>query len=446
MKRIFIFITLLIILFPAVCFTFNIDRGEIEFYINNISRINYYEHLKIDFNIHPFEKIKINFSIANRLKNFTSVTDIQVLVWKIGINYQPKYNMSIGIGDKYLNYSQYILHSEKWNDNSFKGLFFHYFNNRYEIKLDGFLGLHAQDTNRIKFNGEYLKTDIGFINKYYINKIQTETPSIWGVFKITKKIGDYLNNEFIYLSESYTLEKAFTGFSSYYFFYNNIFQNSIFLKYRKKLCLGFIPILMMKNYEKYNGAGDYYGEGKHKLVFDYKETENIFSGEVSICFNNLVDAPVLNSALSIKYRYMETGFNPAFMDNGRIKEDRCENFLNDILQEEKGFIINIEIPVIINTYWGINYQSFRNTVNDRMYTEKRYFLRHNITSSSYFSVMYYFKNGYLSEYGNIDNMNGLIFGIDGNITEYLKLGISYAENKWYTEGNNVFVFKTYIIF
>ncbi len=438
-KKVFLFL----IFFNSLLNGFNLKDGSIEFLIQNSKKIIYYEHLKLNFEL-PYDKVKFYFSIGNNLNNTFETNNIKILVWKIDIYYYPKNNLYIGIGDRYLNYSPFVLYSEKWNDNSFKGLFVNYFSRRYKLQLDGFVGLHSEDTNKMKFNGEYLKTDIGYINKYFINKIQTESPSIWGALKIEKKWTSFYSNKIVYVYENYSLEKQHSLFNSYYFFYNNIFQSDFIFNY-KKINFTISPILMIKSYYKYNGYGDYYGTGKHKLMLDYTEKKNIFSGYIKLSFSKLYNLFLLNGFHFIEYRYMEKDFIPVYMDNGRIKENRGEDFLNNILIEEKGYILHSETPLFNKNIVGYEYYYFISTLNLKKYYEQRYFTKLNILHSNLL-ILFYHKNGFLSDFGNISNLQGFALNLSVNISNYFILKVIYTENKWNIKNNNILELKTTFYF
>jgi len=441
-----IFILLLLLLSNRLS-SFNIKDGATEFYINNSNNnFTYIHYLRLNFELQPYEKVKIQFSIGNKLEEFKSLDNIKVIVWKIVLLYYFKYNLYIGIGDRYINYSPYTIHLEEWNDNIFKGIFVHYKSDRYNLYFDGFVGLHSEETNRIKFEGEYLKTDVGFINKYYIDKIQTESPTIWGGFKISKSWNRYFKNDLIYIRENYSLEKPVVGFISYYFFNNDIYQPSFYFNYNNKLFFDIIPILMIKKFTKYNGAGDYYGEGKHKLEIDYEKKEFVPAGEISFVIRNIYNYFLLNGKYTFTYRYIDEDYNPVHIDDGRLAENRGEDFLNDLLIGEKGYIINAEIPILKNHFWGIEYQAFINTFNQKKYFEKRYFLKQMIINKVNLLLMLQNKNGYLNEYGNINNLTGFIIILKGEISKNFYLQFQYIENKDNIKNNNIVLLKSVIKF
>ncbi len=404
---------------PLIVSGFEIKDGEMEFFINRTDKINYFHFIRLNFSL-DYEKVKFNFSIANTMEKFTSVSNFKVIVWKISLFYFPGYGVYAGIGDRYLNYSKFLLHLEEWEDNVFKGFFVNYTNVRYNFSFDGFIGLHAEDTNRMRFNGEYLKTDIGFINKYYVNRIKTESPSIWGCFKIFKPVNNKFLLKLIYVYENYSLERQQELFNSYFFFYNHLFELDLNTKF-KNINFAFVPLFMIKQYTKYNGYGDYYGPGKHKLIVDYSHYKPIISGEVKAGFWNI----------EVIYRYLEKGFIPVHIDNARIKYNRGENFLDNIFTEEKGYIIKFLQPVFNNTYLGINYYSFVSTVNLKKYNEIRYIFKSKLLNLAEVLIIFYNQRGFLSDYGEIGELKGFIVKLSTEIKNKFKLDFWITENKWY---------------
>ncbi|MBN1897954.1 MAG: hypothetical protein JW827_04185 [Spirochaetes bacterium] len=435
----------IIILLTSSLYSFGVRDGSFEFYLDNDNDAkydyNFYQYLKINFDILPYEKIRIFFSIGNKLQPFKDEDSIKVLLWSANLTYYFKNDIYIGIGDRFINYSPYTIHLEEWNDNVFKGLFFHYESQRYNVDFDGFVGLHSEETNRIKYNGEYLRTDAGFINKYYIDRIQTESPTIWGGFKLKKIWNDFFDTELIYVRENYSLERPVTDFISYYFFNNDIFQLACDFEYKKKIFLNLMPAIMNKSFIKYNGAGDFYGEGRHKLQKDYERSVVEKAGEARLVIHDLYDFYLLNGKFSFMYRYIEEEFNPVHMDNGRLAEGRGENFLDDLLVGEKGFIINAEIPLLESHFWGVEFQEYNHIRNDKKYLDKRYYIKQNFTEDFNLLFMLRSQQGYLDEHGMINDLQGLVIRLDGKLMRYFNLQLWFVEHMSYQKNNNEILLK-----
>ncbi|MDD5066723.1 MAG: hypothetical protein PHF84_06710 [bacterium] len=397
--------------------------------VNN--RIGLYQEFRMNFEMMPNENVKVLFSAGDyvrRLEEADDIDDIRFLFWTADLIFVYKKDIYIGIGDRYLNYSPYTIRMEPWNDNIFRGLFVRYASDRYGLEFDGFLGLHAESTNRIKFNGEYLRTDIGFQNKYYINKIQTEIPTIWGAFSLTETWNGHFRTRLIYVRENYSQERPVTGFITYYFFNNHIFQTIFSYDWEKKISLEMQPALMIRNYSKYNGFGDYYGSGKHKLVMDYESSALVPSGEVKLSMNSLLPYPLLSGSFSAAYRYVDERYNPVHMDDGRLSEDRGEDFLDDILLGEKGVILNTEQPVLKDHFWGVEYREFVNILEQKRYFERRYFFRQVLNDRFSLLGMFFDKSGYLSDQGTLPDINGLIVRLEGPVLEDLNVQLWLVEN------------------
>lgn len=421
---------------------FQLNGAGLELIVRESSKFSIFYFSNLNFLL-DYEKLKVDFSIASEgdpLAYLKNPSDMKAVTWAISFRYCPKYGLYVGVGDRYINYSPFVLHLEEWENNVFKGLFVNYRNDRFKLAFDGFLGLHAEDTYPVRFEGEYLKTDIGFINKYYINRIKTEFPSIWGCFKFEKSWGQSLILHFIFLHENYCLEKRFDVFNSYYFFKNYIFELLVGYK-TKNFHFGFCPLFMIKNYSKYNGYGDFYGPGLHKLVFDYYNTAYIPSGELTLGAGRFLNFPVLNSWMELIFRYMEKGFIPVHADNARIKYNRGENFLDDVFTEEKGFILKFEQPLFLNIKTGIDYSYFVSTVSGKQFVQTRYFLKGTPFLGLVFFVAFCSEEGFLEDYGEVGNLKGIIANLEFSPLKWLVVKLWFVQNKWHIKNNNELMIK-----
>ena len=148
----FIRVLVLFFIILSPLYSFHVKDGTIGVYLNKYPHdYDFSQYLRVNFEIIPYEKIRLRFSLGNKMEHFKTIENIKVVAWKINASYYFKYNLYTGIGDKYLNLTPYGLHCEEWNDNIFKGLFVHFDSKRYRINVDGFIGLHSQETNRMKY-------------------------------------------------------------------------------------------------------------------------------------------------------------------------------------------------------------------------------------------------------------------------------------------------------
>jgi len=420
-----------------------VHDGQIDLILNKEKDdYDFSQYLRLNFDFYPSDKIRIYFALGNKLEHFNSLENIKAVVWAINLSYYYKFNVYAGIGDRLIDYSPYTIHMEDWNDNVFKGLFLHFESKRYEIEMDGFIGLHAEETNSIRFEGVSLKADAGFINKYFINRIQTETPTIWGAFRLARSWSDHVSSELIYVRENYILEKSVTGFITYYVFDNNLAEIPFHIRFHERILLDLSGAAMIKNYTKYNGAGNYYGQGKHKLEKDYENSLLAYASEVKLRLNGLVPVILLNGNYTFTGRYIEQEYNPVHMDDGRLEESRGEDFLDDLYPGEKGFIVAGEWPFIPGNFIGFEYQRFLHTVHQKLYQEKRYFIKQFFTKDISLMFLLYNKIGYLDTTGNIDDLTGFIVRSEAMISSYLSFNLWFVEHRDNIKGNNTLFFET----
>lgn len=407
----------------------------------------YYEETRLNFEIMPSEKVNIFFSVGNRLDRLESWEDVRLLnfpLWSVNIRYMHTRNTWVGIGNRYLSYSPYTVHLESRNENIFSGLIVSYSNARYDLAFDGFAGLHAEERTPVWFDGSYLAADIGYLNKYRINRIQNESPSVWGAFRLSRSWNANFKSDLFYVRENYVLEKPAEGFITYYFFNNSVFQGQFDLNAGRKVILNLRPAVMLKNYAKYNGFGDYYGSGKHKLLVDYEHSEWVPSGEAMLGVERLADAFMLNGRYSVTWRYVDDRYNPIHMDDGRLSEKRGENFLDDILPGEKGLMAALELPLFQGASAGAEYWDFSNITRGHNFWERRYFVKQEWAGRFSMLCMFYDKNGYLRDYGFFGRQKGLVLRADGSLMENLSFQIWFVENPALSQGEHqVFVRTVY---
>lgn len=399
----------------AITFTGGYIETEFLAHYGNVSNLGtenlLFQEVRINIHGSPNRFLEIESAFKTSWQPVHNMTNFNILNWIIQVRYKPYYFLTFGVGNVKVDYSQYTIHTEEWQDNIFKGLMAEI--NYGRFYLHSFVGFHTEATNSIPFQDKEFKTDIGYIYEYYdSNEVLNEQPAIWGGILLRYSWQKNAHFKFIYVHENYRIDKPDYG---YYFFYNNIYQTILNFSPIDWCNLKSMFAIYAQDYDAYNGAWDYYGGGKHRLFFDYSELSFYPAYE----FGGNLKNPLLGTEVGIYYRYIDKGFNPVHIDNGRWEENRGEDFLDNVYSDTKGFIYQIIQPLYPVLNIGIEYQDFEKIRDGRI------FANFNSLFNLIDMLLLYRTKASVSE----DKLSGLYIKIESKVTEDWRAVLIYTENK-----------------
>ncbi len=435
MNRINILLLLLILSGQIYGITFTGGSLEIQYLshygtatnLTDVSEL--YQEFQINIQGKPNRCLEIRSALKTPWLPVNEINNIDLINWFIQVRYKPYYFLVFQLGDVRVNYSPYTIYTEKWQDNLFKGLM-------AEITLENlyihsFIGFHSENTNYIPFQDMRLKSDIGYIYQYYNhNGIIKEQPSIWGGLYFQYSWFDNYKLKLIYAHENYRLDKPDYG---YYYFYNNIYQSKINFAFFKWLKLNGMGAVYAQNYKAYNGDWDYYGAGKHRLVFDYSQLEFYPAYECGCILKNPLYKKnyIWGTEISVFYRFIEKEYNPVHMDNGTWEEDRGEDFLNNVYSDRKGFIYRVVQPLYSVLNMGVEHRDFKNIKETSSHWDSRIFIDFHSISDVVDMLLLYrvqkLKRDTFND-GSIQ-LNGIYANLQFNFNKQWNAGLIYTENK-----------------
>ena len=155
----------------------NIENVEFENQISgNTGKVKtypwgYYQVFRLYLAGWTFSKIYLKSIISTKYLPLNKFYDIETLVWFISLKYAYLNNADFSIGNQRLNFSPYILHSEEWQDNFLRAIYFNYKNEI--LNFVGFIGCHTEWTNSTYFKNKLVKINAGFISYHYVNGVKS---------------------------------------------------------------------------------------------------------------------------------------------------------------------------------------------------------------------------------------------------------------------------------
>jgi hypothetical protein len=414
-------------------FAINIENVEFENQISgNTGKVKtypwgYYQVFRLYLAGWTFSKIYLKSIISTKYLPLNKFYDIETLVWFISLKYAYLNNADFSIGNQRLNFSPYILHSEEWQDNFLRAIYFNYKNEI--LNFVGFIGCHTEWTNSKYFKNKLVKINAGFISYHYVNGVKSEGPSIWAGTKF-----DYKNLfSFIYLHENYSYDRAGYG---YYIFNNDIFGSYFNIYQLKFLKFTIFYSLMLKKYDAYRGYWNYYGEGKHRLFLDYSEIKNYPAYEVKTEFvKNDEKNLIKNFNIKLILRNIDKNYNPLHMDTPTFDENRGEDDLENLYPGMKGYIVNFVKPVLKNFKIGYEYREFDEFKENRI-----------ITQILFFKIVYRIPKIKDSNFATPVNLNGFYITGEINLKNNLKIFLKYVENRYFIKNRNEFLARLNYVF
>lgn len=398
---------------------------------------NLYQEIRINIIGHPNRNLEIRSVFKTYWLPLNKFYNFDIMNWVILVKYIPYYFLTFGVGDIKVDYSPYTIHTEEWQDNIFRGLML-----EIELKdlyIHSFVGFHTESTNPVVFQGQYYKSNLGFIVERYYNNVSKEYPTIWGGFFFKYKWNNESDVRLIYAHENYMIDKSGYG---YYFFYNNIYQAEINFSATDFLLLNSMYAVYAQNYRAYCGAWDYYGPGKHRLILDYSQLRFFpaykFGGFIKIPFG---------LKIGIYYRYIDKEYTPVHMDNDVwnfwSNEHRGQNFLDNVYSDTKGMIYSFIYPVYKKVEIGAEHRDFENideTVDDK---DTRIFVRFNsLFEMANIQLLYRIHKGSAKyiDYPIMD-LKGFYINAEIKFNEQWSTAFIYRENMYFRKGYNELILK-----
>lgn len=429
--------------------------------IFELTDLNVYTELKSRlsrnplFPYHPFEVFQeVSFKVKSKISDelllwlrFKSKyaqfhwkrTDRLILLDAGALEYRPFPVGKLAVGSVYVDYSPYIVMCYPWIMNRFLGLSFEY--NTYKFYFHTFVAIDRENPDEssweppVDFDLDYSLIDLG----YESEKEHRWYLPIWVGCKLTYNFGRnfYFTpaTSIIFLREHYTkrdynagyvdintnevvgFELNFTLFD--YAKFNNIFATT------------------WNQIDKYSVDLDYFGEGKHRLLFSEVAYGNYSAlktrMEINDAFLGLFGQ--YNTVLFLEYEKVDPLYHPVYMNQNL--DNRTINPYENIYSGREGIWCGIYQNIGRGFFIGLGYQrylyrqSYYHSFPDgAIFTEKQIILKNNLYKSFRLFFIYQIRQmerGTLPEGGK--TMQSFYLRLESDVTDNIYLGIEYSKNK-----------------